>query len=795
MKTNDDVLAEAKRLHALGFAILWLHPKSKRPTESGWTTGPRKEWAELKGSYKKGMNLGVRLGEPSKIGREYLAVVDVDIKSTDPKHKTEVARALREFIQPGTTPVVLSGRGNSSRHYYFISPKPVTPHKYKQSPDVVKVAMPSVKPSKKELAGLTPEEIAHGYRLRPAWEIAVMGDGQQVVLPPSVHPDSGRAYAWQTGIGEVKPAKLAAELMFTPVEEPSEIVIDKAAKGPVVKEPFTFTPIAVNLSKVKVSEKIKAMIADGTGVEDRSAILPMVSRALYGAGLTQGEVLSVLTDPETFLGRVGYDHAGGTKNRARAAYWVWKYTVKAVGKDIDGMFSAPMAEPSVLSFDAMGEELPDENGFYSRGTRGGLIPEYDLLLHHFEKQHPFKTISDMKALYAYNGSFYKYISPITIKAFAENNFLPKPSEKIRLEFLHKVFANNVVDREFFTETTEGKINFKNGVLDLNQEEWAQELSPHSPELGFRGALPYDYDPEAKCPVFDKWIDSIMLGDRTLVCILQEFMGYVVRGGEYNYHKALWLGGTGRNGKSTFIDLLKKLIGVGNYSTISVKALVSDKFASSDLDGKIANFSEETSPEELKDSGPFKNLTGDGDISAQKKYGDPFHFRNRAKLIMSYNQIPDLKDLSAGMLSRPLIVPFKKIIKEEEQDRKIKAKLYGELSGIFNFALEGWRRLEDQNNFTKSEASIKALGKLKTESCNVYQWAENYLEFTDQESDENGNKMNLVMPRDLYLAYAKKERYAYKSSEFFRRLNQHPEVRKRRKHDENKRFYWGLKIGH
>ena len=115
--------------------------------------------------------------------------------------------------------------------------------------------------------------------------------------------------------------------------------------------------------------------------------------------------------------------------------------------------------------------------------------------------------------------------------------------------------------------------------------------------------------------------------------------------------------------------LKALIGHGNYSTLSIKQIINDKFSSADLDGKIANFSEETSPEELSDSGSFKNLTGDGELLAQKKYGDPYSFRNRAKLIMTYNEVPVLKDLSPGMLSRPIIVPWKKDLTDEStQDR-------------------------------------------------------------------------------------------------------------------------------
>jgi len=305
-------------------------------------------------------------------------------------------------------------------------------------------------------------------------------------------------------------------------------------------------------------------------------------------------------------------------------------------------------------------------------------------------------------------------------------------------------------------------------MDLKAGE--NRLLPHSFTYGFRAVLPYDYDPEAKCPIFRKWLEGVMLRDETLIRILQEFMGYVVRGGDYKYHKALWLSGKGRNGKSTFIDLLKALIGPNNFTTVSIKALVGDKFAGAELDGKIANFSEETSPQELKDSGPFKNLTGDGELHVQKKFGDPYTLRNRAKLIMSYNEIPDLSDLSHGMLSRPIIIPFLKQIGEGEQDRSIKQKLASELSGIFNFALEGWHRLEEQGEFTQSEKSKGALKKIKKESCNVTQWALDCVKFLPIDTVSASRDRIRITNRVLYASYRSQEKYAYSRDKFFKRLN-------------------------
>lgn len=430
----------------------------------------------------------------------------------------------------------------------------------------------------------------------------------------------------------------------------------------------------------------------------------------------------------------------------------------------------------------------EATGFYDlirEGDKVKRVPNYNDLLQAFQRDRPYKTIADMKTVYAFTGTHYAEFTPIEIKAFAEDQFSPKPPEKLRQEFMHKVFANRVDRKAFFQQGTENAINFKNGILNLE----SKSLVPHSPDFGFRWVLPYDFNPQATCETFDWWIKDVMLGDAALVQILQEFMGYVIRGGEYKYHKALWLSGSGRNGKSTFLSVLKALIGAGNYSTLSIKQIIGDKFSSADLDGKIANFSEETSPEELSDSGPFKNLTGDGELLAQKKYGDPYSFRNRAKLIMTYNEVPLLKDLSPGMLSRPIIVPWKKDLSEEgAQDRNLKAKLLAELPGIFNFALSGWERLERQEDFTASEKSALEMEEIRRSSCTAAQWVADTIVFEQIETAD------CLKPRQLYEAYKQTiGQYAYGENKFYKRLNSIPEVAKRRRRTTQGIEYFSMKF--
>jgi putative DNA primase/helicase len=429
-----------------------------------------------------------------------------------------------------------------------------------------------------------------------------------------------------------------------------------------------------------------------------------------------------------------------------------------------------------------------ERKFWDITAKGFLKPKYDDLLKAFNAKQPYQTIADMKTVVAYNGTHYEDFTPIEMKAFAENVMHPKPQDRVRQEFIHKVMSNNVKKRSFFFDTVEDKLNFKNGVFCTE----SGKLLAHSPEFGFRHVLPYDYVPDAKCPEWERWILHIMCDDPSLAAILQEFMGYVIRGGEYKYHRALWLSGTGRNGKSTFIDTLKALIGSDNYSTCSIKQIVKDRFAAAELDGKIANFSEETSPEELSDSGPFKNLTGNGELTGQKKYGALYTFRSRAKLIMSYNTMPNLQDLSVGMLTRPIAIPWKRDYSDEaKQDKGLQKRLLKELSGIFNWAWAGWLRLEEQQAFTYSASSAAEMRAVREESDTVYQWFLAHIEVTGNEADK-------VSSTQLYKHYRAVRQddgdgYSYSERKFYQRLKGIKELANKYQRSNGASCYEGIKL--
>lgn len=310
------VLDEALRLHALGFAIHWIAPKSKRPIEKKWTSGERKTVDQLKASYKPGFNVGVRLGTPSKINGKYLAVIDCDMKSEELSHLSQMEEAIEKLL-PQTGPSVASGRANGSRHFFVTTDKPAEPKRITASNDKVKVHMPSVEASATDRKHLDDSEIEMGYRWRPAFEICFMGEGQQVVLPPSIHPDSGKRYRWQKPF-EIENLPLLGVIAQSAKTSPRDKVGDLKA--------LTFEE--VELIGSGLSGEVIDAIVSGEGVEDRSAYLMTACRAMVLANFTPNQILSVLTDPVNELSSAARDRRG--ESRESQAAWVKQYSLDRV---------------------------------------------------------------------------------------------------------------------------------------------------------------------------------------------------------------------------------------------------------------------------------------------------------------------------------------------------------------------------------------------------------------------------------------------------------------------------------
>ena len=308
------------------------------------------------------------------------------------------------------------------------------------------------------------------------------------------------------------------------------------------------------------------------------------------------------------------------------------------------------------------------------------------------------------------------------------------------EFTELIYRTNLTpDEEFFTDTTKGKINFKDYVYDM-----VTGLKiPPSPTIGFRYALEWNPDEAAICPTFDRFMKEVTCNDSSLEKLLLEYVAYIISGLPNNiFEKALILVGDGANGKSVFIDVIKELLGSDAYSSVALDQLDNDNHRAL-LVKKLANFDSDASTSKLKSSVVKKLISGD-DMQAKIVYSPAFQFKNNAKLVISVNHIPKNEDHSHGIFRKLIFIPFNQTFVDDtaksegktgiDMDRNIREKLFSEKQGIFNRVVESYKRLMYQVNFTDSKASNDLKNIFKTVNDPFLCWFNDHVEKTENGGD-------------------------------------------------------------
>jgi len=246
------------------------------------------------------------------------------------------------------------------------------------------------------------------------------------------------------------------------------------------------------------------------------------------------------------------------------------------------------------------------------------------------------------------------------------------------------------------EAPSSLIVLKNGIFNVE----TGELKPFSPDYFILNALPVKYNQHADCPKIKKFISEVVQPDD--IPVLQEIAGYCLLR-DYPIHKAIMCVGDGANGKSTFLELLRAFLGHENVSSESLQDLEANRFAACSLFGKLANIYPDLSDRALKSTGMFKMITGGDTISGEYKFKDRFRFKNYGKLIFSANKIPESPDDTTAFFRRWIIINFPNQFLDDDPktDKGLLQKLTTEeeLSGFFNWALEGLRRLLRNGHFS------------------------------------------------------------------------------------------------
>lgn len=351
------------------------------------------------------------------------------------------------------------------------------------------------------------------------------------------------------------------------------------------------------------------------------------------------------------------------------------------------------------------------------------------LVRFYGRKNPYVVLRDLAQVWAYNGQFFERISDHTLWEFAKLHVDPGPQDRQRKEFAAEVKVTEIVPRDFFTSGVEGMMNFSNGVYDVRNAMFHE----HSMKFGFRSVLPCAYDAKAEAPRFLQFMNEVTLGRQDLIEVTQEYFGYIFANEECRYGKALVLVGEGSNGKSTLMEVVRALAGKQGSSSISVKSMQNDQKRAL-MEGKLVNIAEENSRDSFRDTELIKNFVTGGMIDVKTVYEAPYEYANKTKLVMLCNELPRTQDLTHGFLRRCLIVPFDATFDRTNRDINIKDSLLSELPGIFNWIIEGYKRLTMQGHFTDSKVVQAQLDAYRFENDPVLQFITEECEVTEENHD-------------------------------------------------------------
>jgi putative DNA primase/helicase len=274
--------------------------------------------------------------------------------------------------------------------------------------------------------------------------------------------------------------------------------------------------------------------------------------------------------------------------------------------------------------------------------------------------------------------------------------------------------NRLDSNQYLLNTLTGTLDLKIGIhRAANRDDFITKVAP------------VDYDPSATCPTWLAFLNRIMAGNEDLIAFLRRSLGYSLTGdtGEQCF---FFLYGNGANGKSTYLNTVRALLGDYAMQAAAEMLMVNDRRGASNdvarLNGPRFVATSETEDNQRFAESALKQLTGQDTIAARFLYAEYFEFRPQFKIWLAANHKPIIKGDDHAIWRRIHLIPFTVTIPENEQDKHLEAKLLKELPGILNWALAGC--LEWQKSGLQPPLEVQAAVKEYRNDMDQFgQWVE------------------------------------------------------------------------
>lgn len=341
--------------------------------------------------------------------------------------------------------------------------------------------------------------------------------------------------------------------------------------------------------------------------------------------------------------------------------------------------------------------------------------------------------------YLFNGIYYKKLSDIEVEVMIHKNLSVNITSYGRREIMNFLklkgaISTDDIDKDWY------KIACKNGVLNLVTAEIEPanktEINTKYIDYAFHSDPPYS-------PRIDEFMKSITGADPIKIEFLYQIVGYCLLKKNI-FQKFFIMQGEGGTGKSTFTNLMQKLIGSENCSTVSLSDMDNGYFISTMM-GKLLNIDDDVAEKALKYTGTFKSIVSGDKITVRQIFQEPVDYTPYCTLLFNCNKIPRLLDKTSGLYRRIILIELNHKVKTPDPlflnkitDSDMEYFFYKSVMGIKTAIEEGKFRIMYSENklmqlFKRRQSPINewiydnniTVGDLQDQECQPF-----YVQFTD-----------------------------------------------------------------
>lgn len=279
------------------------------------------------------------------------------------------------------------------------------------------------------------------------------------------------------------------------------------------------------------------------------------------------------------------------------------------------------------------------------------------------------------------------------------------------------------------DTEELLVNCQNGTVNIEDGT----LQKHDRQNYITALIPYNYNTKADCPAFKKFLSAICGNDDKIIRFLQRALGYSLTGS--TKEQCFFIAhGSGANGKSTLLELVRELI--GDYGATSpISTFIADNKQSSipndiaRLRGKRFVLASEGNIDQPLDAARIKRISG-GDTETARFLNKEFiEFKPQCKLWFVTNHLPKINGNDPALARRIHVIPFNVTFKPEDMDKELPSKLRAEKEGILAWLIEGaleWY----QNGLQPPETVVNASKKYIKDMDHIQQFLDDRIDFEE-----------------------------------------------------------------